>query len=134
MIAMQFANALTDIWTKIPEPARQWATRNYISGVKIGLIIFLATVFNRYSGRIIKRLISRTVRSDLYPVQADRKKRLDTLNSISLAVTRFAVWTVVFILILGLFGINTGPLFAGAGLGDALRPRENLDGCRLPLA
>ncbi|MGI9578075.1 MAG: mechanosensitive ion channel family protein [Microthrixaceae bacterium] len=44
------------------------------------------------------------------------RQRTDTLAAIIFALCRFGVWTIAFILVLGEFGINLGPLVAGAGV------------------
>ncbi len=116
---MLFANALNDLWNNVPLDIREWTSRNYKTGIQIGLVLIVASLFNKYSGRFFRRMFEQTVRSDMYPSKSDRKKRLDTLNSIVEAVIHFGVWLVAFIIVIGLLGVNTGPLFAGAGLAGA---------------
>lgn len=116
---MQFANALTVAWERIPADVREWMIRNYRTGIQIGIVFLAATIFNRFSGKFFRQLFEHTVRGDMYPNQSDRKKRLDTLNGISAAILRFGVWVIAFIIALGLIGVNTSPLFAGAGLVGA---------------
>ncbi|MEI7632176.1 MAG: mechanosensitive ion channel family protein [bacterium] len=116
---MQLANVLNDSWNNVPLDIREWTTRNYKTGIQIGLIILGARLINRYSGRFFRQMFERTLRSDMYPTKNDRKKRLDTLNSIAGAVVHFGVWFVAFIIVIGLIGVNTAPLFAGAGLVGA---------------
>ena len=100
----------------IPIEVQEWFSRNYPSVLRIALILLAATLFNRFSSRFIKRLVERTVRPDMHKSAQDRKKRIETLHSISVAAVRFAVWLVAIINIIGLLGINTAPLFASAGL------------------
>jgi small conductance mechanosensitive channel len=52
----------------------------------------------------------------MFPSKVDRDRRLQTLNSISVAIATFIVWTVAIVMVLNTLGINTGPLLASAGI------------------
>ena len=86
-------------------------------GINIAFILVLAWFMHRFGAKLVKRIISRTVRPDIYPTKADREKRIKTLESLSSAVVRVGVYVLAFILIVG--EINPGyttALFASAGL------------------
>ena len=69
----------------------------------------------------MSRLLSRTIREDMFPSKTDRNRRIKTLDSIASAIISFIVWTTAIIMIMNLIGINTAPLLASAGiLGVAL--------------
>lgn len=86
------------------------------------LIITLgAWVLRHFGAKIINETLRHTMRTDMYPSQSDREKRLKTLNSLVSATMRIAVTIVATIMIVSELGINTGPLLASASiLGVAL--------------
>ena len=116
---MILANVLNNMWNNVPLDTREWVTRNYKTGLQIALILLAAKLFNRYSGRLLRRVFEHAIRPDMYPNKLDRTKRLDTLNGLTKAVVHSSVWIIAFIIVIGLLGVNTGPLFAGAGLVGA---------------
>ncbi len=91
-------------------------------GIKIIAIIFVAWVANRFA----KSFIERAVRKAVKPEKGTRdgaaeKKREDTLIRIFGGVLNLVIWLVVIMTILPEFGIEAGPILAGAGiLGVAL--------------
>lgn len=116
---MNSANAFSITWNEIPNTMKEWASRHYIVGLQIILVLVIAKLFNRYSGRVFSRLFERAIRPDAYPTKIDRKKRLDTLNELSKAIIHSAVWVVTFLVVLDLLGVDTAPIFASAGLVGA---------------
>lgn len=90
------------------------------------------------ASRLLRRLVRRTVRrlkaksgtsafarsfGDSQTMPSTRRvQRLDALGTVISSVVGFVVWTIALVTILGsTFGINVGPLIAGAGiLGVAL--------------
>lgn len=88
-----------------------------VHGVNILVILVGAWLLRRFGANAISKVLSRTVRNDLYPTKADRDKRVKTLNSLVRAMMRVGVYVIAFILIVG--EINPGyttALFASAGL------------------
>lgn len=84
-------------------------------------IIVIAWLVRRYGALLIIRAFHRTIRADLYPTKADREKRIKTLDALIHAITRFAVYVVAAVMIIGEVGVDTAPLLASAGiLGIAL--------------
>lgn len=85
--------------------------------VNILAIIVGAWVIRHFCARLVIGLMRHTVRSDLYPSQSDREKRLRTLDSLVGAFFRVGVSIIAFILLIG--EINPGytaALFTSAGL------------------
>lgn len=84
--------------------------------VNILVIIVLAIIARRLLTVLTVKLLSKTIRTDMYPTKLDRKKRLDTLRSLMTAIVKVAVWLVAILMIISEIGINTGPLLASAGI------------------
>lgn len=116
---MHTASVLNVAWNELPNDLKEWMSRHYIVGLQVIVVLVVAKLFNRYSGRLFSRVFERTLRTDAYPTKADRKKRLDTLNSLAKAIVHSSVWLVTFLIILDLLGIDTTPIFASAGLVGA---------------
>lgn len=109
------------IWDVIPQDAQEWLARNYTTLLRIGLIVVLATLLNRFVSKLLRRLVERTVRPDMHQSSKDRLKRIDTLHGIAVAIFRLGVWVLAILQAISLLGVNTAPLFASAGLiGAAL--------------
>lgn len=86
-------------------------------GMNILLIILAAWIIRHFGANIIGRVLTHTVRSDLYPSKSDRQKRIKTLNTLAKAIMRVGVYVVAGILIMGEINPNyTTALFASAGL------------------
>lgn len=85
------------------------------------VILFGAWLVRKFGAELISRILQQTIRSDLYPTQEDREKRLKTLDSLVGAFMRIAVYIVAAIMIVSELGLDTAPLLASAGvLGVAL--------------
>lgn len=88
-----------------------------LHAMNILVIIIVAWFAHRFGASIVGRLLSHTVRTDLYPSKSDRDKRIRTLNSLASATIKAAVIAVSFIMILGEINTNYATaLFASAGL------------------
>lgn len=95
-----------------------WADQHLFNVI---IILVGAWLLRTFGTSVITGVISRTIRSDLYPTELDRKKRIKTLNNLIGATLRIAVWLIATIMIVGELGINTAPLLASASvLGIAL--------------
>ncbi len=102
----------------ISDLVRSWLT---LHGLNILIILVGAWVLRRIGTLFFSQLFRHTVRRDLFPSEAERKKRIDTLNSLVGATVRISVTLIAAIMIIGELGINTAPLLASAGvLGVAL--------------
>ena len=88
-----------------------------VHGIKIVLIFIGAGVFIR----VIKVFIEKAVRKLIKPDQVAKDpeaeiKRENTLIRIFNSTVSVFIWAVAFMMILTEFGINAGPLIAGAGI------------------
>lgn len=98
-----------------------WFNDNFTVMIYIVLILFIATISSKLISNAVSRLLSRTIREDMFPSKTDRTRRIKTLNSIAEAFVSFVVWITAVLMIMNLIGINTAPLLASAGiLGVAL--------------
>lgn len=103
-------NSLTDIWHTLSD----WANEHVLS---IIFIVVGAFIIQRILTRVITKAVKRTsMRHDLFPTETDRKKRVQTLNSLVGALMHIVVWIVAGLLIIHELGINTAPLIASAGI------------------
>lgn len=86
-------------------------------GIKISCILGAALVVN-YIGRIfVKRVIQKIVsREGKIKDKVAEKRREDTLIGILNSSLATFVWIVAILMVLPEFGVNIGPLLAGAGL------------------
>lgn len=90
-------------------------------GPDIIIILVISWLVHFFASKFISSLLHHTVRPDLYPSRVDRERRLKTIESLVSVILRIVVFGIAFVLIIGEFGINTGPLIASAGvLGVAL--------------
>lgn len=111
-----------------------WARENsgaFISGaISVVLILILAVVARALLGRVITHVITRMVNSQARiadgvrnavnksaaPVGARQQARADTISSVLRSLASFVIFGVAFVMILGEFGINLGPILASAGV------------------
>lgn len=97
---------------------KNWAREH---GPDIIIILVISWALHFFASKFISSLLHHTVRPDLYPSRVDRERRLKTIESLVSVILRIVIFGVAFVLIIGEFGINTGPLIASAGvLGVAL--------------
>jgi small-conductance mechanosensitive channel len=84
---------------------------------KIALILVLALVFLRLGTRVAGRSI-RTLgtRSPLRESSPRIEQRAETLAGVAISMVRIVVWSVALLLVLEEFGLNLGPLLAGASI------------------
>jgi small-conductance mechanosensitive channel len=84
---------------------------------KIGLVLVLAMVFlrlgTRFAGRSIRSL---GTRSPLREASPRSEQRAETLAGVAISMVRIVVWSVAVLLVLDEFGLNLGPLLAGASI------------------
>ena len=98
-----------------------WFNTNYVIIFYVIFVFFAATIAVKVISHAVSRLLSRTIREDMFPSKTDRNRRIRTLDSIAGAIISFIVWITAIIMIMNLIGINTAPLLASAGiLGVAL--------------
>lgn len=98
----------------------RWLENYHI--VSIVVILFVAYLVREFGTRLVMRIISETIRSDQYPTNTDRKKRVKTLQSLVKAIMHAAVWVISLILIIGEFKpeLATALIAGGSVIGVAL--------------
>jgi small conductance mechanosensitive channel len=85
--------------------------------INIIVILVGAWIVRRFGTNVIGRILTHTVRTDLYPTKADREKRIRTLNALARAIMRVSVFLVATTLLIGEINPNyTTVLFASAGI------------------
>jgi small conductance mechanosensitive channel len=97
------------------------------------VILGITALINKWLRRLVTRLIVRFTNRDQLAVSALSKigvgkpssvtvvdprlaRRTSTLTAVSRAVVSTLVWTIGTLLVLGVFGIDLGPLLAGVGI------------------
>jgi small conductance mechanosensitive channel len=84
---------------------------------KIALVLVLAMVFLRLGTRLAGRSIrSLGSRSPLRETSPRSEQRAETLAGVAISMVRIVVWSVAVLLVLDEFGLNLGPLLAGASI------------------
>lgn len=111
----KFDNSLREVWQQLSG----WAAEHLLN---IIIIIIGAFILRRVATRTLSRIIRHTtMRHDLFPTETDRKKRVQTLDSLIGALMHVLVWVIATMMIVSELGINAGPLIASAGvIGVAL--------------
>ena len=84
-------------------------------GVKIVFILFGAFVLNRIAKKFIEKAVRKAVTSEGRGAEAERKRE-ETLIKIFAGGLKLIVWTIAIVMTLPEFGINIGPILAGAGV------------------
>jgi small conductance mechanosensitive channel len=85
--------------------------------LRILLVIVIAAVLSRVLGRLARRAVE--TMAGITPVRrvsARADQRAHTLAAVTGSVVRIVVWTTAGLTILGILGINLGPLIAGASI------------------
>jgi small conductance mechanosensitive channel len=85
-------------------------------GVRVAVILALAVAVQQIAKGMIPKIICRSIcikRKDQYAEEV--KHRAETLSNFLVVMTLIAIWFVAVFMILPEFGIQIGPLIAGAG-------------------
>ena len=85
--------------------------------LRILLVIVVAAVLSRVLGRLARRTVE--AMAGITPVRRVSQRgeqRARTLAAVTGSVVRIVVWTTAGLTILGILGINLGPLIAGASI------------------
>jgi small conductance mechanosensitive channel len=90
-----------------------WLSTN---GLRIILVFVAAWLLNRVAGLFIDRLIRKIVKPDFHASAEAEKKREDTLISVFGGAFSVVLYLAVGMMVLSEFGVNIGPLIAGAGV------------------
>lgn len=91
------------------------------SGMKIVGIVVVIWVIRKFGDMAIRRSIRKAIAPDKFASARDEEQREDTLISIVSATVRVVLWVVGLMLVVQQFGVDIGPLVAGASvIGVAL--------------
>lgn len=111
-----------------------WASDNLLEPfLRIALVLLLASVVLRFVRRAIRRAVARAQDPEAFAAHRLRAKvrmlgeseptfslrraqRSESLGALAASVAGFVVWVLALFMILGTFGLNLGPLVAGAGI------------------
>jgi small conductance mechanosensitive channel len=106
----------TDFWAKLLSSATDWVIKE-LPGIIIMVIALLIVLrVARFSISRLKKALIRKAKKDETVDESEAEKRIDTLTGILLGAVRIVLYTVFFIMLLGKFGIDIGPLLASAGI------------------
>ena len=94
---------------------RAWAGAHTQNALRIALILVLAWLVSRVLRSIIKR-IERLSDDGDPDSSSELEKRAKTISRILRQVSSVLVWSVTIMLVLGEFGVDLGPILAGAGI------------------
>ncbi len=104
---------MSDFIQKFIEGLSPWFFNH---GVKIVFILIGAYVIRRFAGVVIDKIIRKAVVPDNFLSPEAEKKREDTLIVVFSGTFRVIIWLAAALMIAAEFGINIGPLLAGAGV------------------
>ncbi len=86
------------------------------SGVSVVVITFVIWLVRKFGNIVIRRSIRKAISADRFASPKDEQQREDTLISIVEATVRVILWVVGSMLIIQEFGVDIGPLVAGASV------------------
>lgn len=109
----QASQTTADTIVAFGEQASVWLELHLVD---IVIIIVFAMIAQHALTVITVKLLSKTIRPDMYPTETDRKKRLTTLRSLMTAIVKVSVWLIALTMVISEIGINTAPLLASAGI------------------
>jgi small-conductance mechanosensitive channel len=90
-----------------------WLATN---GLRIVIVFAGVWVLNRIAGLSIERVIRKVVKPDFYATAEAEKKREDTLIRVFSRTFAIILYLMAGMMVLSEFGVNIGPLIAGAGV------------------
>lgn len=90
-----------------------WISTN---GLRVLAILFGAWALNKIVRLSIERVIRRIVKPDFYATAEAEQKRENTLIRVFSGSFSVIIYVVVGMMVLSEFGLNIGPLIAGAGI------------------
>jgi len=88
----------------------------YSHGIKIILIIIGAYLVRKFAGVFIDKIIRKAIVSNNFLSGEAEKKREDTLIKVFEGALRVVIWLAAVLMIVSEFGLDIGPLLAGAGV------------------
>lgn len=90
-----------------------WLSTN---GLHVIIILAGAYFIDRAVKRYISRIVRKLVKPNFSASKQAEQKREDTLIRVLFGTFSVALWLMAFLLLLSEFGLNIGPLLAGAGI------------------
>lgn len=113
LMLMSFEDLLWFDWPQFQAfTVRMWE----IKFVKAAAILVGAYLLRRFGVHIMRRFIDRAVSHSAYNTSTDHKKRVRTLVAVLTAFMSFGIWVIAGMMIIQLFGLQTGPLLASASI------------------
>ena len=85
-------------------------------GVRILIILIIASFIYKFGGALIDKIIRKAVVAKGFLTPEAERKREDTLIVVFEGTLKVIVWISVILMIISEFGVNIGPLLAGAGV------------------
>lgn len=85
-------------------------------GVNILIIIVGAWIVRRLAVALTMGILKQAVRTHPFASETDRRKRVDTLDSLINALSKVGIWLIAITMIIDEIGVNTAPLLASAGV------------------
>ncbi len=85
-------------------------------GVRILIIIVISSIVYKFGGTLIDKIIRKAVVAKGFLTPEAEKKREDTLIVVFEGTLKVIIWIAVILMIISEFGVNIGPLLAGAGV------------------
>ena len=85
-------------------------------GIVIAIIIVVAVTIHLMARWLIHRIVERSAVREKYRSKVEYQKRIETLSHFFYQVAEVVIWLVALFMILSEFGLDIGPLLAGAGI------------------
>ncbi len=104
---------ISDSLDKIGTTIGQWLSEHLLSIVLILIIGYVARILLT---KVVRNIVKQTVRHDIFPSEADRRKRQKTLDGLVATIVKVVIWVVIVVMIVNELGVDTGPLIASAGI------------------
>jgi moderate conductance mechanosensitive channel len=106
----------TEFWEKAGQQFLDWSI-NELPSILILIVVLIITLrVVRFAvkrlGKMIINRSQRSVRNDI----RETEKRITTLMGILSGLARVVLWVLFIMILLNKFGINIGPILAGAGI------------------
>lgn len=96
----------------VPYFSRLWLREH---GIPIGVVLVATFVLLTLSRLAVRRMQRRLEKADSETQELNLQRAATLAQAVSYVV-KVAVWTVALLLLLGQFGLDVGPLIAGAGI------------------
>lgn len=90
-----------------------FAPKNLFS---VAIVIAVAFTLQLSCKKIVQGIVRRSVRNAKFETKREEIQREDTLISIIYTTSKVLIWVIASLLVLQIYGINIGPIIAGAGI------------------